>query len=76
MSVHRQGRKHGGDRKHGRHKRKPANQRYVRENRLFKNKRKRVRQSNGEKFARAWERKYAKIYQERAGRSFRNSPIH
>lgn len=58
MSVQRQGKKKGGSRKHGRHKRKPKAQRYVLYNRRFHNKLKRVRQSCGEEFALAWEKKY------------------
>lgn len=52
----RQGKK--GDRKHGRCLRKPSKQRYLQQNRRFKNKLKRVRQSCGEEFAKEWRKKY------------------
>ncbi len=44
----------GGNRKHGRNKRKPTNQNYSGHNRRFKNKLKRIRQSNGEKAAKEY----------------------
>jgi ribosomal protein L19E len=46
------------NRKIGRAARKPKNARYINSNRRFRNKLKRVKQSCGEAFAVAWERKY------------------
>ena len=45
-------------RKIGRASRSPKNARYINSNRRFRNKLKRVKQSCGEAFAKAWERKY------------------
>lgn len=73
MSVQRTKKKRGGMRKHGRHSRKPCNQRYVAENRRYRNKLKRVRKSCGEAFARAWEREHGKTYKSRLDNSIRSN---
>ena len=48
----------GGTKTYGRSKKKPSAVRYVSENRRFKNKVKRVRQSNGEKASIAYMKDY------------------